>query len=289
VPVRHPATQKVLGVVNLTCWRRDAHGMMAATAAALSRRIEASLLEQSGRREHALLHDYLTACGRNRDAVIAVGNDLLMLNDRARELLTPADQGPLLAEAVEALSTGRRQQLLVDLPSGRTARVQCKPSVSEGSPAGGVVQVQLIGRLSGGGTRAAMPPSLPAAVGSGAPWTKCRQAVDRAFRGREWLVLEGEAGTGKTTLAAPCTRAARRPRTCGSSTRRTTARAGPPTSPRSWRRVAGRSCSPTWTGYCPGRCTWSSRYSSGTASRPTPARAGWWQPSVGSAGSATPT
>jgi transcriptional regulator of acetoin/glycerol metabolism len=201
VPVRHPATQKVLGVVNLTCWRRDADGMMAAAAAALSRRVEASLLEQSGRREHALLHDYLTACGRNRDAVIAVGNDLLMLNDRARELLAPADQGPLLAEALEALSTGRRQQLLVDLPSGLTARVQCKPSISEGIASGGVVQVQLIGRLSGGGARAAVPPSLPAAVGSGAPWTKCRQAVDRAFRSREWLVLEGEPGTGKTTLA----------------------------------------------------------------------------------------
>ena len=43
--------------------------------------------------------------------------------------------------------------------------------------------------------------ALPAAVGSGALWTKCRQAVDRHFRIREWLVLEGEPGTGKTTLA----------------------------------------------------------------------------------------
>jgi transcriptional regulator of acetoin/glycerol metabolism len=46
-----------------------------------------------------------------------------------------------------------------------------------------------------------LPPSLPAAVGSGALWTKCRQAVDRTFRTREWLVLEGEPGAGKTTLA----------------------------------------------------------------------------------------
>jgi sigma-54 dependent transcriptional regulator, acetoin dehydrogenase operon transcriptional activator AcoR len=201
VPVRHPATQRVLGVVNLTGWRRDANGMMVAAAAALSRRIEASLLEQSGRREHALLHDYLTACARHRDAVIALGNDLLMLNDRARELLTPADQGPLLAEALEALSTGHRQQLLIELPSGQTARVQCKPSFTDGITSGGVVQVQLIGRLAAPSPRVAAPPCLPAAVGSGAPWTKCRQAVDRAFRSREWLVLEGEAGTGKTTLA----------------------------------------------------------------------------------------
>jgi transcriptional regulator of acetoin/glycerol metabolism len=201
VPVRHPMTHKVLGVVDLTCWRRDAGAMMVAAAAALGRRIEAMLLEQSGRCEHALLHEYLTACRRNRDAVIAIGNDLLMLNDRARELLAPGDQGPLLAEAAEALATGRRQQLLVDLPSGMTARVQCKPTSGEGTAGGGVVLVQLIGQISPGSPRAVAPPCLPAAVGSGALWTKCRQAVDRAFRTREWLVLEGEAGTGKTTLA----------------------------------------------------------------------------------------
>jgi sigma-54 dependent transcriptional regulator, acetoin dehydrogenase operon transcriptional activator AcoR len=49
--------------------------------------------------------------------------------------------------------------------------------------------------------RTAIPPALPAAVGSGALWAKCRQAVDRSFRAHEWLVLEGEPGTGKTTLA----------------------------------------------------------------------------------------
>jgi transcriptional regulator of acetoin/glycerol metabolism len=200
VPIRHPVTHKVLGVVDLTCWRRDAGAMMAAAAAALGRRIEASLLEQTNRREHALLHDYLGACRRNRDAVIAVGADLLMLNDRARELLAPADQGPLLAEAIEALATGRRQQLLVDLPSGLTARLHCKPSFSEGATSGGIVQVQVIGQMSGH-PRATVPPSLPAAVGSGPLWTKCRQAVDRAFGIREWLVLEGEPGTGKSTLA----------------------------------------------------------------------------------------
>ena len=68
--------------------------------------------------------------------MLAVGDDLLMLNDRARELLDPADQGPLLAEVAEALATGRRQQLLVDLPSGLTARVQCRPSFTEGSARG---------------------------------------------------------------------------------------------------------------------------------------------------------
>ena len=210
VPVHHPLTRRMLGVVNLTGWRRDAGAMMVATTAALARRVEASLLAQANRREHALLRDYLLACRRTPDGVIAVGPDLLMLNDRARELLGPADQVPVLGEATDALATGRRQDLLVDLPSGRTARLRCDPTLDGGTGAGGVVSVQLVGRPSGARSPArSLPAPLPAlpagtrsgAVGSSPAWTACRRAVDHAFRMREWLVLEGEPGTGKVTLA----------------------------------------------------------------------------------------
>ncbi|GAA2545812.1 sigma-54-dependent Fis family transcriptional regulator [Pseudonocardia hydrocarbonoxydans] len=201
-PIRHPVSGKVMGVVDLTCWRSDANMMMTAIASTVAKRIEETLLEQSGRRELALLHDYLIACQRGRGAVFALSDDLLMMNDRARELFDPSDQGPLLAEAGEALKAGQRHQVLVDLPSGNTARIQLRPSWTEGNRAGGIAQVQLI-------TNGAVPtprstaatPTLPAAVGSGALWAKCCQAVDRHFRAREWLVLEGEPGTGKTTIA----------------------------------------------------------------------------------------
>ena len=202
-PIRHPVNGKVLGVVDLTCWRQDATMMMTAIASTVAKRIEELLLEQSGRRELALLHDYLTACQRGRGAVFALSDDLLMMNDRARELFDPADQGPLLAEAGEALAAGRRNQLMVDLPSGATARVQCRPSWSDNGRTGGIVQVQLIANGAVTRPRVSPPPApaLPAAVGCGALWAKCCQAVDRHFRAREWLVLEGESGTGKTTIA----------------------------------------------------------------------------------------
>jgi sigma-54 dependent transcriptional regulator, acetoin dehydrogenase operon transcriptional activator AcoR len=199
VPIRHPITGRLLGVIDLTCWSRDAGMMMAAAASNIARRIEETLLEQAGRREVALLHDYLAACQHSHGAVFALSDDLLMMNDRARALLDPADQAPLLAEAAEALSSGRRNQLLVDLPSGLTARVQCRPSFGTDGLPGGILHVQLV---EGAPVRAAIasPPVRPAAVGTGALWAKSCQAVDRHFHAREWLIVEGEPGCGKATL-----------------------------------------------------------------------------------------
>ncbi|MEJ8281180.1 sigma-54-dependent Fis family transcriptional regulator [Pseudonocardia spirodelae] len=203
-PIRHPVTGKILGVVDLTCWRREANALMVATAATTARRIEEALLAASGRHELTLLHDYLAAVARaGNTAVLAVGDDLVMMNDRARELIAPADQVPLLAGATDALRAGRNRQLVVDLPSGATARVQCRPSWNEAGSAGGVLQVTLTHRetVGRGSSTPTITTALPTAVGSGALWTKCAQAVDRHFRTNEWVVLQGEPGSGRTTLA----------------------------------------------------------------------------------------
>jgi len=200
-PIWHPVNGKLLGVVDLTCWRPDAGRFMSTAVARIAGQIESVLLDQSGPRELALLHDYLTACRRGRGAVLAVSPDLVMMNDSARALIDPSDQVTLIAGATEALRSGRRL-LLVDLPSGAVARVHCRPSWSDRDTAGGVLTVQLaapeIARPRQGPTP---PTSSQLAVGSGVLWMKCCQAVDRHFRNREWLVLEGEPGVGKSTIA----------------------------------------------------------------------------------------
>jgi transcriptional regulator of acetoin/glycerol metabolism len=196
-------TGKVLGVVDLSCWQRDAGPLLVATAATLTQRIEEMLLERAGERELAVLNDYLVACRRNRGPVLAIGEDVLMMNDRAREMLDPADLEPLLAEAGEALAEGRRHPLVIDLPSLRTVRVHCRPTYGDHGIVGGVLQVQLISSPPAPATRS-LPSSslrLPTAVGAGAAWTKCCAAVDRHLRAGEWLVLEGEPGSGRETVA----------------------------------------------------------------------------------------
>lgn len=198
-PILHPATGTLLGVINLTTWRQDANSLMDAAAHNMARRIEQNLLDQAGRRELALVRDYFAACEHNRSAVFALGDDLLMMNEQARNLLTLEDQLPLLAEAAEALNGGHRRHLVVDLPSGATARVHCQSSPTGGR--GGILKVTLVDDRARPSAPGTSPSGAYGSVGSGALWTKCTVAVDRLVQAGEWLILHGEPGTGKTTLA----------------------------------------------------------------------------------------
>ncbi|MGH3671221.1 MAG: sigma-54-dependent Fis family transcriptional regulator [Pseudonocardiaceae bacterium] len=204
-PIRHPTTGKVLGILDLTCWRTDANPAMITAAASIAEQIEEVLLEQVGRRELALLHDYLLACRRNRGSVLAISTDLVMMNDSARELIDPQDQVTLLGQATEALAGGKARVFTTSLPSGVTARVHCKPSWSESTTIGGVIQVQLLptepatrsmdrGSLTRGH-------SMPGVVGSSPPWVRCCLEVEAHLRAGEWLDIEGEAGVGKLAVA----------------------------------------------------------------------------------------
>ncbi len=216
-PIHHPVTGKVVGLVDLTCWRRDANRMMAAVVATLAQRIGEALLADTGHRELALLRDYMAACRRGAGPVLAVSNDLVMLNDVARHLIDPRDQAPLLGTAIEALTDGKPRVVTLVLPSGGTARMHCKPSWHEHAQTGGIVQVQLFPPLPSTGRR--LVGSLPAgwarngAHGTSPRWLKCLTAVDRQVQTGEWLDVHGEPGVGKVTVvraaalsAAPGTR-----------------------------------------------------------------------------------
>ncbi|MGE3289689.1 MAG: sigma-54-dependent Fis family transcriptional regulator [Pseudonocardia sp.] len=198
-PIRHPVSGKVLGVINLTCWHRDASTTLGVTIPAIAQQIEESLRQQVGSRDQAFLQEYLEASWRSRGAVIALSEDLLLLNDRARHWFSGEDQSALLVHGTDALHEGGRRNLVIDLPSGFRAQIRCRPSHAKKSS--GVLLIQPAAR------HVHQPVCAPAgtpphpAVGAAPVWTAARQLVDQHFQNREWLILEGEAGSGKTTLA----------------------------------------------------------------------------------------
>ena len=71
-PVRHPVSGKILGVVDLTCWRKDASALLIALARSTAGQITQALLNDSSAGEVELLQEYLRAClARGRDRLCA--------------------------------------------------------------------------------------------------------------------------------------------------------------------------------------------------------------------------
>jgi transcriptional regulator of acetoin/glycerol metabolism len=203
VPIRHPISGKTLGAVDLTCWRKDAGGLLVALARITADQIQQALLTHSDLRELVLFQSYLQACRRTTGIVMAFNKDIVMMNDSARQLLDLTDQSILLGRAHQELAESPRATVTVTLSSGSKVRMHCRRVDAEGGDvAGGVLSVQLLENDERSGTSAPMLPMfLPGVVGSAPLWLRCCHDVDISFTRREWLVLAGEPGTGKHALA----------------------------------------------------------------------------------------
>jgi transcriptional regulator of acetoin/glycerol metabolism len=206
VPVRHPISGKAIGAVNLTCWRNDADQLLIALAQSTAGQITQALLNDSSAQEFQLLQEYLRACRHTGGIVFALTNDMVLMNDRARDALDPGDQGALAGHAAEALAGDHPGPVDVGLPTGASARMYCRPLRGKGRRrlVGGVVHVKLLepdsrpGAHAGAGSQARR--FGPGLVGSGPLWLRVCRQVDAACASGEWLSLEGEPGAGKLAL-----------------------------------------------------------------------------------------
>lgn len=213
VPVHHPISGKPVGAVDLTCWRKDASGLLIALARSTALQVRQALLNTASVRELELFHAYLQACRRSGGIVLAVNDDVVMMNDYARQLLDPTDQSVLIGRATQAVREVGRTSLSLDLPSGNAVRVHCRrvDSSTDAARAGGIVRVELVDPDDEhGSARPALPMFLPGAVGSAPLWLRCCSEVDASCGWCEWVALTGEPGVGKHTVAA-CVHQRRRP------------------------------------------------------------------------------
>ena len=204
VPIHDPVSGQTVGVIDLTCWRKDADPLMLSLVKATADQITQALVSASTSRDIDLLQEYVRTCRRTGGIVLALGNDVVMLNDHARRLLDPGDQAAVIGHATEALVRRTTGAVTVGLPSGVAARVSCRRIGGDGPFADGVVHVKLTSPVGGGGIevpvqRAAM--YLPGLVGSGVLWLRACREVEALYHSNDWLTLEGERGVGKLALA----------------------------------------------------------------------------------------
>jgi transcriptional regulator of acetoin/glycerol metabolism len=202
VPIHHPVTGRLVGAVDLTCWRKDAGTLLLTLAKTTAEQIRQALLADASASQLELFQEYLRTCNRRTGIVFALNSDVVMLNDHARASLAAGDQSTLLMQASEAMVTSRRGTVDVELPSGQLARMFCRRVGSGDAPSGVVVHVLLEQAPKLGSAAAELPRTvpLPSVVGSGPPWLHACQEVERVFRSGEWLAVEGEPGVGKLAV-----------------------------------------------------------------------------------------
>jgi transcriptional regulator of acetoin/glycerol metabolism len=206
VPIHHPITGKTVGVIDLTCWRKNADPLLVALVKNTADQITQALLNGTNGREFNLLEEYVRACRRTGGIVLAIGNDVVMMNNYARRILDPADQAALVGQAAEVLARRSAGAVTAELPTGLRARLYCRP-VGSGTPySDGIVHVKLLESaprpaVSSGKLGAKASMFLPGLVGSGVLWTRACREAEAAYDSAEWLTLEGEAGVGKMALA----------------------------------------------------------------------------------------
>jgi transcriptional regulator of acetoin/glycerol metabolism len=203
VPIHDPVSGKTVGVIDLTCWRRNADPLLVSLVKATADQITQAMLAAGSRRDMHLLQEYVRACRRTGGIVLALGRDVVMLNDHARQVLDPGDQSALIGHATEALARPNPGAVTVDLPSGVLARMFCRRVSGDSPYPDGVVHVKLTAAAAAipevPVPRSAM--YLPGLVGSGVLWLRACREAEALYDASDWMTLEGEGGVGKVALA----------------------------------------------------------------------------------------
>lgn len=192
----------MIGVLDLTTWAETSGTMPMAPAKATARRIEEEILAQTGLREFALLREYLAAC-RAGGAVLALNNDVVMMNDHLRRLMDATDQHALIGYAADTMTSRRGSARTVELPNGAAATLRYTPAAGDTGPAGGVFHVRFAHAVPiarGPSSPVAYGHALPGLADLGAAWTRCTQQAVACYEAGDWLAVQGETGGGKLAL-----------------------------------------------------------------------------------------
>lgn len=121
-PIRHPLTRRIEGVLDISAVMETANPLLPPIIARAVHDVEQRLLGGSRVSEKSLLAAFQEASGHRRHAVLAIGEDIVMSNQAASDLLSPADVALLRVLADDPPTTGSGA-LRLTLETGRAAEV----------------------------------------------------------------------------------------------------------------------------------------------------------------------
>lgn len=202
-PVHHPISGALIGVLDLTCAAGVSNGLLLTYARSIAERIESEILATVSVSEMTLLRDYLVACRHATGPVLALGEEVVMMNRLTQQRLDAADRTALVARTGDAIGEHAPLTLVADLPSGTVARLDYRPTSVGHHVVGGVFRVQLREPATILGSRTARPVQvvLPGVAGTSPEWVRAILQVRESHRTGSWVIIEGEVGVGTFSLA----------------------------------------------------------------------------------------
>ncbi|NDV10644.1 Fis family transcriptional regulator [Rhodococcus sp. IEGM 248] len=199
VPITHPMSGALVGALDLTGWVEDGGPLLATLAKSATAQIEGRLLAQASADQTALLNAYLKACRRSpQTGVLALGDDVVLVNRKLRVALDAQDQGALLEHAVDLSGAPATQRHIVALPSGQTARLSSVEDFGLGARRQmALFYVHLLEIPTSGSPALESIRVLPGITGTSASWRRSCQQIARCAREQQWVTVSGETGSGR--------------------------------------------------------------------------------------------
>jgi transcriptional regulator of acetoin/glycerol metabolism len=203
-PIRDPVTRRVIGAVNLSCRADESYPLLLALATSAGRQIEDRMRVVAHEGETALLEAYLQHARRSSSGVLAIGGDVVLMNPYLRRTLHGNDQTVLLEHASDLLSSNLSGAALAVLPSGHIAKITAADrSAIRGGRTNVVFHVELSSQTSAHRPKVARSAriNIPGLAGRDGAWLRCCQQVRQCCSDRQWVMIDGEKGSGRARLA----------------------------------------------------------------------------------------
>lgn len=205
VPIVHPVSGRVQGVVDLVCNADSYSPMMVPLVTRLAHEIGERLLTGFGAQDRGLLEAYLLADRRGpRRPLVAINSRLLIANPHAEEALGGMDHGLLRTMVERALAAHETVLTLGGEPESGTLQASIAEVRDGGAQVGAILKlerkqprVEPVRR----GSVAEAPAFSRQLPGSSARWQTALQQSSLAVRRGHRLLLTGLTGVGKRELA----------------------------------------------------------------------------------------
>ena len=203
-PIRDPITRRVVGAVNLSCLADESDPLLFALATSTSRHIEDRMRVLAHEGETALLEAYSQQARRSSSGVLAIGGEVVLMNPFLRRKLDGHEQSALLEHASDLITSTLSGTALAVLPGGHIAKISAaERSTLRGGRTNVVFHVDLSAETRSHPQRSGHPAHtyIPGLAGRNSAWVRCCQQVGQCCRHRDWVMLEGEKGSGRARLA----------------------------------------------------------------------------------------